>query len=261
MVALTQLTPAQRNETSRMVFKILAWLDQRRKRATPDYPEKVRRTYDVLSQKYRPLGYDGLETLISGHTKVNLLDAAAFVHLESSKDVDWLVPVLSVKFDLARTPPEVRFRVAVFEATETEQALELRAVGYRFESPEGNPSVHGYWHVQPIAAFDRSSNWQLPCVVPPMSTHLPAIALDATNVAALLVTVLVSIYGMAAIDEILRQADFWPAIQSALAPMHCVDTSSPAASILAVAQPAGTRKARKAVARQERREQRLRSGR
>lgn len=117
-----------------------------------------------------------------------------------------MLPVLSFGYDFRRSHPEFRLRLALFLLEEEEGKSELRAIGYRFESPEGE-GIHHYYHAQIINAFEKGSEqWRIPC---PrwLPTKQPAFALDACSPVTLIASMLISIYGLSFVAE-LQQARF-----------------------------------------------------
>jgi hypothetical protein len=112
-----------------------------------------------------------------------------------------ILPVLSLAYD---TPNDIaKLQVALF--TETERGI--RAFGYRFESPEG-PGQHNFWHAQPILQVrcHGETTIDLPGLEDGWRpTNVPAFPLDARSSIGLLVSLLVSIYGIKELWQV--QAD------------------------------------------------------
>jgi hypothetical protein len=109
-----------------------------------------------------------------------------------------ILPVLNLVYDLPRDL--AKLQVALF--TETRQHG-IRAFGYRFEPPEG-PGRHNYWHAQPILQVrcHDESTIDLPGLKDGWRpTDTPAFPIDARSSIALLVALMVSIYG---VDEVGR---------------------------------------------------------
>jgi hypothetical protein len=115
-----------------------------------------------------------------------------------------LLPVLSLAYDIP--DDQAKLQVALF--TETNQRG-VRAFGYRFEPPEG-PGRHNYWHAQPILQIrcHDETTIDLPGLEDgwrPIDT--PAFPIDARSSIGLLVSLLVSIYGLDEFGQI--QANFF----------------------------------------------------
>jgi hypothetical protein len=142
------------------------------------------------------------DTRIEGYGKCLLLEP------------DWrhgLIPALTFRYNFDRSLPETRFQVALFTM---DNESNLRAIGYRFETPEGvsclglRESAHHYYHAQLITRFNDQ---QLPCPEwLPMKQ--PAFALDACDSVTLITSLLISLYGIRFVTE-LESSDFWSSLQ------------------------------------------------
>jgi hypothetical protein len=119
-----------------------------------------------------------------------------YLYLNPIRERNTLIPVLSVKSDFGRWPPEVRIRMGLF----LEYEHELKAIGYRFEAPEGpgreGPGEHHYYHAQLIHGFEKDkpfteanrNDWR--------SGQCPTFPVDADNPVSLLLSLLVALYGL-----------------------------------------------------------------
>jgi hypothetical protein len=142
---------------------------------------------------FRPIETDRwLESIFprDGKSSFDLLQTNRFLYLEPITKAGHFLPVLTFKCDFTKSHLEVRLRLALFLL---DSASKLRAVGYRFETPEG-PGRHSYYHAQPITSFALDSSSQLPCPNWLSSDH-PSFVLDAVDPVTLLVGLLVSLYG------------------------------------------------------------------
>ena len=95
----------------------------------------------------------------------------------------------------------LRIRVALFfelsdpvGASAAEGPQTPRAVGWRFEPPEGAVGAHCYYHAQPISSWNNRDSGRLPVAVPLNESH-PGFPLMAEDSVGLLAAVLVSLYG------------------------------------------------------------------
>jgi hypothetical protein len=110
-------------------------------------------------------------------------------------DVPPLLPILSMSYDLAQCKASLQAGVFVRNSISEKNPA---AFGYRFEQPEGG-GRHDYWHAQPFRSFKlckgqtralpRIENWARP-------DDTPAFPLDAEAPIDLLVTLMISIYGL-----------------------------------------------------------------
>lgn len=146
----------------------------------------------VTAFGFPPIDNDRLlESILPSKAKslIDLSRSRRFLYLEPIIQGGHFLPVMSFIGEFRTLKPELRLRVALFLLDSTEK---LRAVGYRFETPEG-PGRHSYYHAQPIITF-RDGSPQLPC---PnwLSTDHPTLPLDAVDPVTLLLALLISLYG------------------------------------------------------------------
>jgi hypothetical protein len=125
----------------------------------------------------------------------NFDTARRFLYLQPVSEGGVFLPILSVYCDFARSLPEVRIRMALYFLDSSDA---IKACGYRFEAPEG-PGRHNYYHVQPIARFGAH---ELPGCPPWLSTKQPTFALDADDAVAMVLCVLVSLYGIRDVQQL-----------------------------------------------------------
>jgi hypothetical protein len=155
--------------------------------------QKLMDIYNKLNSTYTSLGGgDELRKLLKAKTKFELLEIKQFIYLkpEPYKYPD-VLPVMSLKFDFDDSSNmELRIRVAFFSFNDK---VELRAMGYRFETHEGE-GKHNYCHSQPIKGFDKSTpKYQLPCE-DWLLTAIPTFPLEANTPSGLLTAFLCSVY-------------------------------------------------------------------
>lgn len=163
--------------------------------------------HDRVLSKYTIFDDTDLNRLLSLHDVFDCLEHQKFLILEPIHSGEWMLPVLSFRYDFRRSHPDFRLRLALFLFEKIEQKDELRAIGYRFESPEGE-GIHHYYHAQGIREFAKNiDRWRIPC---PgwLPTKQPAFALDANSPLTLVACILISLYGRGVISK-LRQARFW----------------------------------------------------
>jgi len=115
--------------------------------------------------------------------------ATMYLYLDPVTKGTTMVPVLSACCDFGRSPAEVRLRLGLF----MRHKRNVKAIGYRFEAPEGKGS-HNYYHVQVISGLkepfspQECSSW--------LPDRQPAFPLDADDPVKLLLCLLVSLYGV-----------------------------------------------------------------
>lgn len=193
------------SEEKEILRRILIWLWGRHRTTQSSLSGNLLQIHAQVSRVYRGFDERELGALFSneasaskdfgGHGK------CLFLEPETEQG---MVPILLFRYDFARSIPEVRLRIALFLLDENS---ELRAIGYRFESPEGE-GIHHYYHAQLITHFDSH---RLPCPEW-LPVKQPAFALDANSPSTLIVCLLISLYGFDFINE-LRTAPFWNFLQ------------------------------------------------
>lgn len=195
-----------------LLRQVFLWLASRYRRIVADLSGNLLEIHALVSEKYVSFQDVELERLLSSDGAFDSLDSGQFLILEPSSLGSPMIPVLSFSYDFHRSHPEFRLRLALFLFDELDKKDKLRAVGYRFESPEGE-GIHHFYHAQIIRAFKKNTEqWRLPG--PDwLPTKQPAFALDACSPVTLIVCLLISIYGRDFIAE-LRHAQFWDELKS-----------------------------------------------
>jgi hypothetical protein len=140
--------------------------------------------------------------MLAGANSGSMFADSQFVHLEAINKDGWMLPILSIRWDLAASPVEYRIRVALFMLSQTGAEQGVQAFAFRVETSEGANSPHCYPHAQLIRNWEiGSARFQIPGPqwVP---ESFPAWPLDSSQVSpmGLLVSVLVTLYGRRFID-------------------------------------------------------------
>jgi len=157
--------------------------------------------YQQIGDLYRSFERrEELEAFIPSHAKPssNFASTKRFLYLNPCEGRPTFVPVLSLKCDFDRQEPEVRLRVGLF----LRDVDQIRAIGLRFESPEGDDEgIHHYYHAQYITSFYEGAPLKgAPAWLP---VTQPAMTLEADGPVGLLLSLLVSLYG---VDHVWRLA-------------------------------------------------------
>lgn len=105
------------------------------------------------------------------------------------------VPYLRCKWDFTASPAELRLRVALCYQHPSDAPRELRAVGYRYETPEP-AQRHSMHHVQPIRSFEGAGGTELPGLFRYTLDDAPTFPLAATDPAGVVGCMIVSLYGL-----------------------------------------------------------------
>lgn len=203
--------------------QIFLWLTSRYRHAVANLSGAPLEIHALVSERYAIFQDTELERLLSTGDAFNCLSHGKFVILEPVSLGGWMIPVLSFGYDFRRSHPEFRIRLALFLFEKSEGKTELRAIGYRFESPEGEGNHH-FYHAQLIRAFEKN-NEQLRLPGPAwLPTKQPAFALDANSPGTLIACLLISIYGRGFVYE-LQGAGFWNQIKKQIEALMSSDPS------------------------------------
>jgi hypothetical protein len=171
--------------------------------------KKAQAIYEKISPGYGSISLEELEFYLPREEVVeSKFPMRKFLYLNPVEGLS-LVPVLTIASDFGFAIPKLRMRLMLFLLHDGE----LKAFGYRFESPEG-PGIHHYYHAQPITDFELSS----PEIAGWLPTKGPTFPLDANSPVKLLLSLLISLYGTACISQIKQQV---PGIDSHLEEMGC----------------------------------------
>jgi hypothetical protein len=166
-------------------------------------PDELPRFLDVVRQTYPAAHRRQLEGIIGMEDGYDTCESRAFVYAEMvPRGTPRLWPVLAFAAD--RASRQLKVRAALFFEAEEEGTGRRgpRAVGWRFEPPEGSIGAHSYYHAQPISAWDNSGDRGLP-VFGVLNEVYPAFPLMAENSLSLLAGMLVSLYGRTGAGDLL----------------------------------------------------------
>jgi hypothetical protein len=142
--------------------------------------------------------------------------ASLFLYLEPVHRGQVMVPVLTIKSDFGRTIPELRLRLGLF----LRYNRDIKAIGYRFEAPEG-PGIHHYYHMQMIHGFSPS------VIFPPNDCHIwipdttPTFPLDVDGSVSLMLSLLISLYGVRDTIALVRNASTGAQLAEYIERMNC----------------------------------------
>jgi hypothetical protein len=182
--------------------QILVWLagEQRRwqepviAQAEGDIFELI----DQLEPRFPSFEERQLENYLKeSNQEVEFLKLHRFLYLRPIEEGGSFLPIMAVKCHWDENNLEVRIRMGLFRLFETE----LKASGFRYETPEGEGD-HNYYHAQLIFGFDKDTK-RLQFCERWLPVTQPAFCLDANNPVSLLVGLLVSLYGFGIIRQML----------------------------------------------------------
>ena len=187
---------------STLFFGLLEWLlDQGEAAAFNDADGLL--LADEVSVRFARISDLELEGYVADNSlRGNLADIRKFIHMRPFREHGRpYLPVLSVKYDFERN--ETRLRLTLFMLDDD---LELRAVGFRFEPPEGDAygededgeteaGTHDFFHVQPITHLEVGrADLAIPAL-PALSVGQPSFPLDARDYIELFVCLVITVYG------------------------------------------------------------------
>jgi hypothetical protein len=215
-------------------IKLLTWLSDQEQAVAPYYRDDQQNIYVAVASVFRRLKSRELEEA-SGERKFSSLDAHGFVFLQATERERKLLPVLGFAFDLDEQ--RIQFWLGLFLLEGDSSPEKPLGVGYRYETPEaGRGSEHGYFHIQPMRAMDHlaptpkylmgwwdSTSW--------MSTTFPAFPLDAGDATAMLLALLISVYGLQETKRLLNECGMRETMTLSIDTMRCLaPAKSPATS-------------------------------
>jgi hypothetical protein len=184
--------------------QLVVILFERHRKAYDDPPANVRAILEQISNKYtRFADSAALENVLptDDHRSSDFKEVMQFLYLRPIQSGTPTIPVVSLKADFTRSLPQVRIRLALFLLNDKG---EIRSQGYRYETPEGpGYGRHDYYHVQPIRVLYRDRpGFQLPTPAWFLDSH-PAWPVDAQGPVCLLLSLLISLYGLDFRNELL----------------------------------------------------------
>jgi hypothetical protein len=151
---------------------------------------------------------EDLERLLPSEETVEKSFERRFLLLNPTLHGIRLYPVVHLKCDFGKSPAEVRFQMALFQ----KDGNEPKATGFRLESPEGEGD-HNLYHLQMIRCFEIQSKTNAPPdyfpILPPEGSNSwipnkePTFPLFANDATALLLCVLVGLYGLREVESFL----------------------------------------------------------
>jgi hypothetical protein len=168
----------------------------------------ARDLYDRVLSSHTHIGQRALEALLPSGTRAagDFFAIKQFIYFKPIQDdheAGWLLPVVSLKYDFAKNPVELRIYVALAQMI----GENVRFHGFRFEAPEGpGEGDHDFYHVQLIRGFARNG----PRLNPPTSDlsivpeKQPSFSLRADGPVTMAMAFFVSLYGMRFLDELRK---------------------------------------------------------
>jgi len=182
------------------------------------YTGRTLEIYEKIQSHHSTIGNEReLENLLPSEEQVKSgFGKTKFIYLNPPlKDLP-IVPVVSMNCDFGRFPPLVRLRLVLYMLDQNEK---LRAIGFRFETPEG-PGNHNYYHMQLITGFEKEipfvmnepshedEKFHEPSCPEWLPTIQPAFPMCIGNPVSLILYILAGLYGVHHIAELQNNASF-----------------------------------------------------
>ena len=182
--------------------QLVLWLWEHHKKPRGYSKGGASAIYDEIEKVYQSVPNRPMleNELLPSEERVRTAFGRMYLYLDPVAKGCTMVPVLWAKCDFGRSPAEVRLRLGLFRWHDGG----VKAIGYRFETPEGKGS-HNYYHVQVLQRLDgpfppaECSSW--------LPDSQPAFPLDADDPVKLLLCLLASLYGVQSVAR-LRTADY-----------------------------------------------------
>src|SRR5437867_3642477 len=93
--------------------------------------------FAFLTSQFLPIASDGeLDSLLptANQRAGDFLDRKRYLYLQAPLRGASVLPLLAIKYDMRGSAPELRIRVVLFHAAAVAPKIELKAVGFRFET-------------------------------------------------------------------------------------------------------------------------------
>lgn len=158
--------------------------------------------YREIADRYPPFGRgEEVEAFLPSAERptIDFASTKKFLYLDPCDGQPTFVPVLSLKCDFSLAEPKVHLRIGLFMRHENE----VKAIGMRLESPEGQgEGIHDYYHAQYITYFYDGA--PLKGAPPWLPVTQPAMTLKADGPVGLLLSLLISLYGLQKVSGLAR---------------------------------------------------------
>jgi hypothetical protein len=181
--------------------QLVLWLFNTNEKPWEYSDAEAREIFDQIGDAYTAFADSRqLEQCLPAKNRLvtNFRDLNRFLYLQPLGGARRVVPIMTMFCNLVGERPEVRIRLGLFlqEGTESKR---MRALGLRFETPEGD-GRHNYFHAQFITEFSAGS----PVHASPhwLPTREPAFLLDADSPLQLMICLLISLNGLGFLDEL-----------------------------------------------------------
>lgn len=211
-----------------LVREILSWLQDRYWSWLRNPSGPASKFHGQVNEMYPAFPDTRLKDLLSDRLEFDSKNTC--LYLEPINEGLGIVPVLSFSYKFKeKNKFDLRLQLALFVLHEGN----LAAIGCRFDPSEG-PGTHDYYHAQMFREFHGGR--ALPCLpsCPPwLPISRPAFHLKADDPVTLLISMVISLYGIDRVQQEFRQATFANALKpyiDRLCPTVAVRENQPAAA-------------------------------
>jgi len=174
-----------------------------------NYGGPLSRIYTELFPIYEVVHTDSaLKDLLPSDSNVyvDFWEKRKFIYLDPPQRESSAVPVLSLQCNFGCSIPMVSLKLALYLLDERR---DLRAIGFRFESP-GGPGLHHYYHIQLINGFMRDAPFYRghdqsvadSTALSWLPVTQPALPVGADKPVKLLLSLLISLYGVKYVGDL-----------------------------------------------------------
>jgi len=180
-------------EQQYLVGEMTLWLTRKYSRWLREKGSELNR---AISQLFAPATEQDISVLFR-ETQGELSNMGKFLFLPPPENDGAILPVAALRFDFQRTVPELRIQVGLFTGTPDSP----RAIGVRFETPEGT-GAHNYYHCQLFRHYANTGRDTPLPIDHWLPTGDPTLPLGAKNSVALMVCLIASLYGRPAVEKL-----------------------------------------------------------
>jgi len=182
-----------------LVRQILLWLQNRYDPWGRNPRGPASKFHGRVHQTYSEFSETELEGLLSKRAEFDSSQQNRYLFLEPIDKGLGIVPVFAFRYDLRADKTGLWLQLALF----IPDGNSLAAIGCRFEPPEGR-GTHNYFHAQLFRDFQGGANASLPACPPWLPTTQPAFPLKAHDPVALLICMVISLYGLDRVEDLLQ---------------------------------------------------------
>src|SRR5579859_3051278 len=131
-----------------LLRQMLIWLSDRHQSWSRNPSGAAQQLHERVAANYERIDSSELEARTNNGKTFST--GSRFIFLEPVEKQGVVEPVISLTYKFSHKIPEIRLQAALFSLEPSTK--ELRAIGFRFETPESSGD-HNYYHSQLITGF------------------------------------------------------------------------------------------------------------